>query len=142
MVTDRDHEPGSLDGGLQARRTLGIGDRERFLGQERDPALRQTFADRHGPVRWHRHVHDVGSRPVEHRVDVVEVLTAPPGGHRPGGLGRPRHHPDELRPAEPLGGFQVQAADPAATDQAQPQRHPSPPKIRASRNGAVSSSWS
>ena len=88
----------------------------------------------------HRHVDDVGGGLVEHLVDRVEARPAPACGHRVGRLATTGHDADETGATDPLERLEVQAADPAAADQPEPEGHPSVPKMPASRNGAVSSS--
>ena len=140
VVADGDDEAGPVDRVGQPRRTVAIGGGERLLDEERDPALDQPFQDGHRAMWRHGHVDDLGCGLVEHPVDRVEARPAPSGGHRVGRLATTGHDADESGATEPLERLEVQAADPAAADQPEPEGHPSVPKMPASRNGTVSSS--
>ena len=130
VVADGDDEPGALDRGRQPGRAGRIAGRERLLGQERDPGLDQPLADRHRPIRRHRHVDDIRLRLGQHRVDVVVARPAPAGRHGIPGLGRPRDDADQLGPAEPLERLEVLAADPATADEAEPDGSHVSPRCR------------
>ncbi len=143
VVADRDDQAGSLDGGRQPDRAGRVVGGQRLLGQERDAELDQPLADGHRPVRRNAHVDDVGPGRLHHSVEVIEGRAAPRAGQ---GRRRPASvrevTPTSSRPPEPLERLEVQPGDPARPHQAEPDGQSSPPKILASSNGAVSSSWS
>ena len=137
VVADRDDQPGTLDRRCEPHRTVRIGGGQRLLDEERDAALDEPLADRHGTVRRHAHPDDVGAGIVEHRVDVRVRAPAP----RPGCLGRrierPRYHPDQLGPLAAVPGRPrcVCAIQPVPTIPSR-SRDPPPavtPTIRAPR---------
>ena len=121
---------------------------QRLLGQERDAALDQPLADRHGPVRRHARRRRRRAAPSSSIASRSSIAAGRPSSavDRVGRRRVPRRRRRRARsgPAAASASRCVPAIQPAPT-RPEPERVSSrltPPKIWASSNGAVSSSWS